>query len=140
LPLLTKHSKKQLIAGLLFACCAASAVLLFSIPSGATKRLENFSQADSLLHLTFDKFDLQKNQISVHSVVVDSNFTRKSYTLSVSPGFPKTEFHLDLQNRLHSYGIELPAQIIFPERRMQIQLIYHQTIMASIKINNINRK
>jgi hypothetical protein len=137
---LTKYNKKQLIAGLLFACCVASAVLLFSIPSGATRSLENFSQADSLLHLTFDKFNLQRNQISVHSVLVDSSFNRRSYTLTVSPDFPKTEFHLDLQNRLHSYGIELPAQIMFPKRRMQIRLIYHQTVIASIQINNRNWK
>jgi hypothetical protein len=131
---LTKRSKKQIIAGLLFACCIASAILLFTMPSGPNRSLDNPSQADSLLHLTFHKFDLKKGQIYTDSIKVDSNFVRKNYVISAGPNFPTTKFHVALNNQLHSYNIKLPARVIFPDQGIRIQLIYHHTIITTIKL------
>jgi hypothetical protein len=118
----------------MFACCVVSAVLLFFMPVNTDKSLDNLSQADSLLHLTFRKFNLKKAQIYTTSIRIDSNFTRKNYVISVGAGFPATEFHTALNDRLHFYNIILPAHVIFPEKGMKIQVIYHQTIISTIKL------
>jgi hypothetical protein len=131
---LASRLKKQLIAALLLISCLACAWLLFLMPSKKHHRLQHLSQADSLVLGTLSKFGIPEKQISVRSRRVDSSFTRKVYVVSVPPYFPKIRFHTALKGRFTGYGISLPARIIFPDKDIDIQLYYRNTVIRTIKM------
>ncbi|MBN2733148.1 MAG: hypothetical protein JXR26_12025 [Balneolaceae bacterium] len=129
-----EHTKKQLIAILLFVSCLFSGWLLFITPAGENKQLHSFAQADSLLNQTFGDFNISSNQISSRSIRVDSTFSRKSYRISVPPEFSKTQFHAALQQQLSPYDISLPAEVTFPEKDMAIHFYYGDKVFQTVKL------
>lgn len=131
---MTKRAKKQFIAALLFICCAAAGWLLFITPAQHTKSLRDFSQADSLLQRTLADFNIHESQFHRSIVQVDSTFSRKKYTISLPPGFSKTQLHATLQNQLFPYGITLPGRVRFPERDMMIHLYYNNSVIGTLQL------
>jgi hypothetical protein len=104
------------------------------MPSKKRKKLQHFSQVDSLVLGTLSKFNVPKRQISIYSKRVDSSFTRKIYVVSVPPHFPKIQFHAALKGQFSGYEVFLPARIIFPNKDIDIQLYYQDTIIRTIKM------
>ena len=132
---MNRHNQKKLIAILLFISCLFSTWLLFVSPANESRQFRSFTQADSLLQRTLSDFNIPEQQRSSSAVNVDSNFSRKTYRVTVPPSFSKTQFHAVLQNRLRPYQITLPASVTFPEQDMQIHLRFSSTIIGTIKLS-----
>ncbi len=104
------------------------------MPSKKRQKLQRLSQADSLVLGTLSKFNIPKKHISIHFKRVDSSFTRKVYIVSVPLYFPKIRFHAALKAQFSRYNVTLPARIIFPDKNIDIQLYYQDTIIRTIKM------
>lgn len=127
-------TKKQFIAGLLLVSCLISGWWLLITPAPDSRPLQRTAQADSLLQQTLADFNVSQQQVRTQRVRVDSSFTRTRHTISVPPGFSKTQFHAVLQQRFRSYGVELPARVVFPEQDMQIHLNFNNTVISTIRL------
>ncbi|PAU93617.1 hypothetical protein CK503_10705 [Aliifodinibius salipaludis] len=129
-----EQKKKKLIAILLLVSCFISGFILFSTSDKNTKRLSTLSQADSLIQQQFSSFNIPEDQISVGTTRVDSNFYRKTYFVGLPYRFSKTQFHAELNDALSPFGIRTPARVTFPQKNVNIQLSYRETVIRTISL------
>ncbi|MCW9708864.1 hypothetical protein [Fodinibius salsisoli] len=129
-----EQKKKRFIALLLLAACLLSGYMLFQTSDGATRHLQSFAEADSLIELELSNFSISKHQIERTSVSLDSSFNRKIYRVDLPEGFSKTQLHAELNQVFHPYGIAMPAKVTFPEQEMQIHLEYKQTVIRTVEL------
>jgi hypothetical protein len=131
---LKEQKKKQLIAILLFVSCFISGFILFSTSDKNTKQLASLAAADSLIQQQFSNFNISEEQIAVSTTRVDSGFSRKTYFVGLPYRFSKTQFHAELNDALYPYGIQTPAQVTFPQKNVNIQLSYRETVIRTISL------
>ena len=119
---------------LLLVSCFISGFILFSTSDKSTKQLSSLAQADSLIQQQFSSFNISDDQFSVATTRVDSNFFRKTYFVGLPYRFSKTQFHAELNDALYSYGIQTPARVTFPQKNVDIQLSYRETVIRTISL------
>ena len=129
-----EKKKKRIIAALLLTSCIVSAFLLAYTSAPVSRPLTSFSQSDSLIYNDLYKFNISDDQIRVQNVSVDSNLTRKKYTVNLAPEFSKTQLHNELHQTFYNYGVRTPADIIFPYQDFRIHLMYNGTVFRSITL------
>lgn len=127
-----EQKKKKLIVILLFISCLISGYILFNTSNADSKRLQSVAQVDSLIQTQLVDFNINDDQLTVQTIRVDSNFVRKKYRIAVPYHFSKTQFHAELNQLLHPYNIQTPAQVSFPAQDVNIQLTYHHTVIRTI--------
>ncbi|WP_445665713.1 hypothetical protein [Fodinibius sp. AD559] len=99
-----------------------------------TKRLTSLAQADSLIQQQFSIFNISDDQVSIATTRVDSNFSRKTYYVGLPYRFSKTQFHAELNDALYPFGIRTPARVTFPQKNVDIQLSYRETVIRTISL------
>lgn len=129
-----EQKKKRFIAILLLISCFISGYMLFATSDGGIKRLRTLAQADSLIQDELRDFNISDQQIRVTHIQVDSNFSRKIYHVGLPYRFSKTQFHAELNNRLYEFGVKTPAQVTFPEKNVDIHLLYRGTVIRTISL------
>lgn len=129
-----EQKKKQLIAILLLLSCIISGFILFSTSDKSTKQLLSLAQADSLIQQQFSNFNISDDQISVATTTVNSNFSRKTYFVGLPYRFSKTQFHAELNDLLSPFGIQTPARVTFPQKNVDVQLSYKETVIRTISL------
>lgn len=108
--------------------------MLINTSDSDIKRLQSLAQADSLIQQQLDDFNISEEQVSITATPVDSNFIRRTYSIGVPFGFSKTQFHAELNQFLHPYGIRTPARVTFPAQDINIQLSYRNTVIRTISL------
>ncbi|MDZ7715818.1 MAG: hypothetical protein U5J95_06350 [Balneolaceae bacterium] len=129
-----EKKKKRIIAALLLISCIISGFLLAYTSAPSSQSLTSFAKADSLILNDLYKFNVLDNQIRVQTITVDSNLSRKKYTINVPPGFSKTQLHNELNRTFYDYDVRTPADVIFPHKDFRIHLLYDQTVFRSITL------
>ncbi|MDR8391753.1 divergent polysaccharide deacetylase family protein [Aliifodinibius sp. S!AR15-10] len=128
------NTKKRLIALLLFISCTISALILVYSEDTQSNELQTFAQADSLIVHTLQNFNVNRNQIRVRSIEVDSTLTRKKFTVDVPPRFSKTLLHAELNRTFHPLSVRTPARISLPEEHMVIQFVHMGTVIRTLSL------
>lgn len=108
-------------------------MLMATSPAGS-HYLRSLAHADSLIQSELSNFNIGNDQVRISSVRVDSNFTRKIYHIGVPYQFSKTQFHAELNDRFHEYGVETPAKVAFPQEDMSIHLHYKGTVIRTLSL------
>lgn len=108
--------------------------MLVVAPGEQSQVIHSFAQTDSLIQQELSAFNIGKQQVRTSQTHVDSNFSRKTYHIGVPYQFSKTQFHAELNERLHPYSIETPAKVTFPEQNMDIHLLYKNTVIRSLSL------
>lgn len=129
-----EQKKKKVIAILLFVSCFVSGYMLFMSSGKASRQLRNLAQADTLINKELAAFHIKDRQVRVSTINIDSTFSRKIYHIGVPFQFSKTQLHADLNNTFYKYGVRTPAKVSFPEKNVQIELVYHKTVIRTISI------
>lgn len=129
--MISEYKKKQFILALLIASIALTIFLHYSINPSTGEKLTSQSQLDSLILQAAYDFSLGPN-VRTQTIEFDSLFTRKNYMISVPPGFSKTTFHMHLQRKLYPYQTEIYGQVRFPERNLDLHVMYNNTVHRSI--------
>lgn len=128
-------SKKGWITFLLAVCCLTAATLHVQIEPEPDPYLHSPTQIDSLIAQTTYDFRVPAEQIRVQTVAHDSLFQRKVYTIHVAPGFSKTTFHHHLNARLTPLNVSIFGSVEFPEKDLELNLLYNNTVHRTIHIN-----
>ncbi|REL37554.1 hypothetical protein DYD21_07115 [Rhodohalobacter sp. SW132] len=126
--------KKGWLALLLILCCFLAGALHIQIDPEKIQRLKSPAQIDSLIAQTTYDFRISPDQIAIRTVTVDSVFSRKIYTIRVPPGFSKTTFHHHLHYRLYPLNAETYGTVQFPERDLNLQIVYNRTVHRTLFI------
>lgn len=128
------EKQRLLIVVLLLLSCITAIVLLWKVEPVTSQRLQSPAQIDSLITLTFDKFEIPRSQVRTQTIEVDSVFSRKVYNIRVAPNFSKTTLHYTLHETLWPFGIETAARVEFPERDMHIYMLVNNNIHRTMVI------
>lgn len=131
---MTAYRKKQLLLLLLLASCLASAWLLATAEGEPPRRLEDLAKVDSLLQADFREFYIRPEQVQSWQVSVDSTFSRRVYLVSLPGAFSKTQLHAEIHRTLNPWGVETPARVVFPQRDMEIQLVWRRTVVRTVRL------
>lgn len=129
-----ERTKKRIIAALLLVSCIISGYMLASVSAPPFRELNNLSEADSLLLRHFESFNIPRSQVSVRTVRVDSNFSRKQYRVRVPPGFSKTQLHAEITEGFYPRNVSAPARVRFPQLDLSIYLAYRNTVIRTVTI------
>lgn len=129
-----KQKKKKLIVLLLAIGCLISGFIYISADQYSQNRLGGLASADSLIQRVITDFGISDEQVSVSKTRVDSAFYRKTYYVGVPFQFSKTQLHATLNKRFYPYRVQTPAKVKFPEKDMDIQLLYKSTVIRTVKV------
>lgn len=100
------------------------------------RTLQSFAQADSLIVQTLQEFNIERSQMRVSQLRVDSSLTRKTYTIEVPPRFSKTLLHAELNRIFHPLSVRTPARTMLPDQRMEIHLVYNGTVFRTLSVRS----
>lgn len=123
---------------MLLAACSICCVILFTTGATSSRGLHTPDGIDSLVREVVSVHESQTNRVRYSSVKMDSSFSRSVTSIYTPPSFSKTSFHFDLQTQLQPYGIELPGRVHFPDRDMDIHLLYKGTIWHTVRLISDN--
>lgn len=129
-----EQKKKRVIASLLLVSCFISGYLLFAASGGESNRLHDLARADSLIQKKLSDFNISNRQVQITTTRIDSNFSRKTYHIGLPYRFSKTQFHAELNRTFHDLAIETPAKVTFPERNVNIHLLYRGTVVRTLSL------
>lgn len=135
---LKEQKKKRIVVVLLLISCFISGYMFFNTAESSFQKLDALARADSLIKKELSRFNINKQQIKIVTVKVDSNLSRKTYLVDVPPAFSKTQFHAELNQTFYNYSVKTPAKVTFPERNIKIYLFYHDTVIRTIKLRTNN--
>lgn len=96
------------------------------------QKLTEQSQIDSLITVTIQELNISPEQVRIQTIEHDSLFKRQNYRIKVQPGFSKTGFHYRLHQHLYPFELETYGEVFFPERDIQLHLLFNDTIHRSI--------
>lgn len=130
--------RKRKIVGLLAVCCMLSLLLLLIWKPEEHPRLESAAQADSLIQQTLDQFRIPPSRVRIQTIRLDTIETRKIYTIDLPRGVSRTQWHYELDKRLRPRKVTTPATVRFPERNLQIHLLYGTNIIRTIRLRTDN--
>ena len=130
----SEQRKKKVILWLLILSCIISGVILINTTSPDDSRIRELAEVDSLIVSELKQFNILSDQISVHSIAIDSLFTRKVYEVSVPRDFSKTHLHYSLNRELLPYEINTPARVQFPEQDLNIHLLLNETVFRTLRL------
>lgn len=119
---------------LLFAACVLSTILLATAPPIHVNTITTEAEVDSLIELAFSDYGVNRTQYRVQTLSIDTAFSRKLYRIEVPPEFSKTSFHLRLQKTVSPFGLEVPANVYFPDKDMNIHILYNDTIWRTLRL------
>lgn len=128
------EQQKQYIVILLLLSSVLAALLLWNSEPVDPVKLTSPVQLDSMIVRTLNEFNIPETQIRTESVQIDSIFSRNIYTVFVSPLFSKTTLHFELKQHVWPYDVRTIASVEFPERHMNLHLLYENTIYRSLQI------
>lgn len=128
-------TRRKLIVLLLALSCLLSLYLLWNTTPEVPRRLTHTSQVDSLISTTLQDLNIPRSQVRKQNLRVDSIFTRSVYHIRVAPNFSKTTLHYSLKQELWPYRVETIAKVEFPERQMQMHLLYNDQIYRTLVID-----
>lgn len=123
---------------LLIVSCAISGYLLLITEAVPVYSLKSPQQIDSLITSSFREFDISESRMRTQNIRMDSSFTRKRYTVEVSPSFSKTSFHYRLHERLWPYDATTIGRVEFPDKNLQVHIAYNGTIHRTIYLYSQN--
>lgn len=129
-------TQRKLIVLLLALSCLTALYLLLNSEPIESKKLTHSSQIDSLITQSFREFNIDREQVRKRSIEVDSTFSRNVYSVRVAPNFSKTTLHYTLQGELWPYNVRTAGRVHFPERDLNMHLLYNDQVIRTLIIRN----
>ncbi len=126
-PAKTKPSglqREQTVLGLLLLSCVLSLLLLIVIPQPEHTSLSDAGIIDRAIERHTSHYGISKTDIRTREIKVDSLFSRKEFTIRVSPDFPGTTVHARLAAELKPLRVGIEGERFFPENRLELRFIY----------------
>lgn len=130
----TIKKQKRWIVILLAISCLSSIILFFVWSPDSKYQLQESSEIDSLITLSFTRFHIPGNQIRSQTVRIDPDFSRTVYFVNVPPGFSQTRFHFELNEILRLYGLQTPATVEFPDQDVRIHITHGSTVVRTVQL------
>lgn len=128
--------KKKILVVLLLASSIIAWLLLTYDDTPNILPSHQLSEIDSLIYSELNLYNISSRRISREDIQVNPEFTRSNLEVSVPRGISRTWIHSELTKRLHGYNVRTYGTVSFPERDLDIRIIYRNTLIRRIHLRN----
>jgi hypothetical protein len=126
------YTSKHLVFALLL-CNIVAGLLLATTKSDEREVVESWVQLDNTILEFIQDFSHPPHRVRIRSTEVNDRLTRKTITVDIGQGYTQTEFHRQLNRKMHRYGGTTYAIVSFPDRMATIHIVFDNTIVRTIR-------
>lgn len=127
--------KKSILLSLLLAGVLVTAVLLWTVPAVKPMTLSSIDDSESIILSMLNRHSITESEVKTRVIAFDNGAKRVVYTVGVPPAWPKTRFHLDLNDTLRKVGLDTYGVVEFPDRHLRVHVIHRGNVVRTVALN-----
>ena len=82
-----------------------------------------------------NRHSITESEVRTRVIEFDNGAKRVIHTVGVPPAWPKTRFHLDLNDTLRKVGLDTYGVVEFPDRHLRVHVLYRGNVVRTIALN-----
>jgi len=127
--------KKTILFWTLVVASLLTGYLLSAIPSVKPLKLADLSEVEGIIRTTLINHSISGEQIRSRTIAFENGAARVVHTVPVPAAWPKTRFHLDLNDTLRQVGLDTFGVVEFPDRHLRIHILYRGKVIRTVALN-----
>lgn len=127
--------KKSLLLAILSAGVVVAAYLLWTVPPVQPLTLTSIDDSESIILSILNRHSITETEVKTRVISFESGAKRVVHTVGVPPAWPKTRFHLDLNDTLRQVGLDTYGVVEFPDRHLRVHVLYRGKVVRTIALN-----
>lgn len=112
-----------------------SGVLLWTIPAVAPLKIASIDDAEPIIRSILASHSITEQEVKTRSIEFENGAKRIVHTVAVPPAWPKTRFHLVLNDSLRKVGLDTYGVVEFPDRHLRIHILYRGKVVRTVALN-----
>jgi hypothetical protein len=127
--------KKSLLLAILAAAVVVAAVLLWTVPPVRPLTLSSIDDSESIILSILNRHAIAAGEVKTREISFENGSKRVVHTVGVPPAWPKTRFHLDLNDTLRKVGLDTYGVVEFPDRHLRVHVLYRGKVVRTVALN-----
>jgi hypothetical protein len=126
---------KPLLLAILSAAVLLTAYLLWTVPAVPSLTLSSIDDSESIILSILNRHAITEGEVKTRVIEFDNGSKRVIHTVGVPPAWPKTRFHLDLNDTLRKVGLDTYGVVEFPDRQLRVHVLYRGKVVRTVALN-----
>lgn len=127
--------KKTLLLWILVVACLITGYLLSAIPPVKPLKLADLSEVEGIIRTVLTQHAISDDQVRTRTITFDNGASRVVHTVPVPTAWPKTRYHLDLNDTLRQIGLDTFGVVEFPDRHLRIHILHRGKVIRTVALN-----
>jgi hypothetical protein len=127
--------KKSLLLAILSASVAVAAFLLWTVPAVPALALSSIDESESIILSILNRHAIAETEVKTRVIEFEGGAKRVIHTIGVPAAWPKTRFHLDLNDTLRKVGLDTYGVVEFPDRHLRVHVLYRGKVVRTVALN-----
>lgn len=127
--------KKSLLLYILVVACLITGYLLSAIPAVKPLKLADLSEVEGIIGTVLVQHSISSEQVRTRTIPFDNGASRVVHTVAVPAAWPKTRYHLDLNDTLRQVGLDTYGVVEFPDRHLRIHILHRGKVIRTVALN-----
>lgn len=124
-----------MLLAILSAGVLVAAFLLWTVPAVPPLKLSSIDDSESIILSMLSRHAITESEVKTRIIEFDNGSKRVIHTIGVPPAWPKTRFHLDLNDTLRKVGLDTYGVVEFPDRHLRVHVLYRGKVVRTIALN-----
>lgn len=124
-----------MLLAILSAGVLVAAFLLWTIPTVPPLTLSSIDDSESIILSMLNRHAIAESEVKSRVIEFDGGAKRVIHTVGVPPAWPKTRFHLDLNDTLRKVGLDTYGVVEFPDRHLRVHVLYRGKVVRTVALN-----
>lgn len=124
-----------MLLAILSAGVVVAAVLLWTVPPVRPLALSSIDDTESIILSMLNRHAISAGEVKTREISFENGSKRVVHTVGVPPAWPKTRFHLDLNDTLRQVGLDTYGVVEFPDRHLRVHVLYRGKVVRTVALN-----
>ena len=124
-----------MLLAILSAAVLLSAYLLWTVPAVPSLMLSSIDDSESIILTMLSRHAITESEVKTRVIEFEGGAKRVIHTVGVPPAWPKTRFHLDLNDTLRKVGLDTYGVVEFPDRHLRVHVLYRGNVVRTVALN-----
>ncbi len=120
---------------MLAAGVVVAAVWLWTVPPVRPLTLSSIDDSESIILSILNRHAIAAGEVKTREISFENGSKRVVHTVGVPPAWPKTRFHLDLNDTLRKVGLDTYGVVEFPDRHLRVHVLYRGKVVRTVALN-----
>lgn len=126
---------KSLLLALLTSGVFVATFLLWTVPVVPPLKLSSIDDSESIILTILSRHAIAEAEVKTRVINFDNGARRVIHSVGVPPAWPKTRFHLDLNDTLRKVGLGTYGVVEFPDRHLRVHVTYRGKVVRTVALN-----